>query len=96
MTTDYMREFPDYDDILTLPEGWTDISWHNDACPSFVRKFGDVEYRIFCDYVDPDRREMHGAMRFVIYIEDEVNYTCIGQTDTIKEAIDCVNAEVNK
>jgi hypothetical protein len=39
---------------------------------------------------------MHGAMRFVIYIEDEVNYVCIGQTDTIKEAIDCVNAEVNK
>jgi hypothetical protein len=37
---------------------------------------------------------MHGAMRFVIYIEDEVNYTCIGQTDTIKEAIDCVDMEV--
>lgn len=94
--TDYMREFPDYDDILSLPEEWTDISWHNDACPSFVRKFGDVEYRIFCDYVDPERREMYGAMRFVIYIEDEVNYVCIGQTDTIKEAIDLVNEEVNK
>ena len=94
--TDYKDEFPDYDDTLSLPEGWTDISWHNDACPSFVRKFGDVEYRIFCDYVDPERREMHGAMRFVIYIEDEVNYVCIGQTDTIKEAIDLVNEEVNK
>jgi len=94
--TDYMREFPHYDDILTLPEGWEDISWHNDACPSFLRQFDNVEFRIFCDFKDPDLREMHGAMRFVIYIENEVNYVCIGQTDTIKEAIDCVNAEVNK
>ena len=94
--SDYKSEFPHYDDTLTLPEGWEDISWHNDACPSFVRKFGDVEFRIFCDFKDPDLREMQGALRFVIYIEDEVNYVCIGQTDTIKEAIDCVNAEVNK
>ena len=94
--SDYKSEFPNYDDTLTFPEGWEDISWHNDACPSFVRKFGDVEFRIFCDFVDPDMREMQGALRFVIYIEDEVNYNCIGQTDTLKEAINCVNAEVNK
>lgn len=94
--SDYKSEFPHYDDTLTLPDGWEDISWHNDACPSFQKVFGDVTFRIFCDFKDPDLREMHGAMRFVIYIEDEVNYVCIGQTDTIKEAIDCVNAEVNK
>lgn len=92
----YKTEFPHYDDTLILPDGWEDISWHNDACPSFQKVFGDVTFRIFCDFKDPDLREMHGAMRFVIYIEDEVNYVCIGQTDTIKEAIDCVNAEVNK
>ncbi len=94
--SDYKSEFPHYDDTLTLPDGWEDISWHNDSCPSFQKVFGDVMFRIFCDFKDPDLREMHGAMRFVIYIEDEVNYVCIGQTDTIKEAIDCVNAEVNK
>ena len=94
--SDYMREFPDYDDILTLPEGWADISWHNDACHSFMRKFGDVEYQIFCDYKDPERREIPHAKRFVIYIEDQVNYNCIDQTDTIEEAIDCVYREVNK
>ena len=89
-------EFPDYDDTITLPEGWIDTSWHNDVCPSFEKTFGDTTFRLWCDYVDPERREMYGAMRFVIYIEDEVNYVCIGQTDTIKEAIDLVNEEVNK
>jgi hypothetical protein len=92
----YKSEFRNYDDTLTLPEGWVDVSWHNDACPSFQKAFGNVTFRIFCDYKDPDQREMQGAMRFVIYIEDEVNYVCIGQTDTIKEALDLVNEEVNK
>jgi len=92
--SDYKSEFPHYDDTLTLPDGWEDISWHNDACPSFQKVFGDVTFRIFCDFKDPDQRETQGAMRFVIYIEDEVNYVCIGQTDTLKEAIDCVHKEV--
>jgi hypothetical protein len=92
--SDYMDEFPDYDDTLTLPEGWQDMSWHNDACPSFDRKVGDINFRIYCDYSDPDRREMQGEPRFVVYIEDEVNFNCIGQCETLAEALALVEKEI--
>ena len=37
---DWRIEFPDFpvEDMPTLPEGWVDASWHNDACPSFVNE----------------------------------------------------------
>jgi hypothetical protein len=89
----YKIEFPDYDDTLSLPEGWIDTSWHNDVCPSFEKTFGDTTFRLWCDYVDPERQEMHGAMRFVIYTVDEINYKYIGQTDTLAEALTLINEE---
>jgi hypothetical protein len=92
--SNYMTEFPDYDDTLILPEGWQDISWHNDACPSFERKYGNVAYRIFCDYKDPNRRESLGSMRFVVYIEDEVNFECINLFDTLEEALAIIDKEL--
>ena len=84
-------EFPDSDDTINMPEGWIDTSWHNDACPSFEKTFGDTTFRLWCDYVDPERREMHGAMRFVIYTVDEINYNYIGQADTLAEALTLIN-----
>jgi hypothetical protein len=89
----YKNEFPNYDDTINMPEGWIDTSWHNDACPSFEKTFGDTTFRLWCDYVDPERREMHGAMRFVIYTVDEIKYTYVGQADTIKEALTLINEE---
>jgi hypothetical protein len=38
----YKIEFPDYDDTITLPEGWRDVSWHNDICPSFEKDFNEL------------------------------------------------------
>lgn len=50
------REFPDFDlaTLPPIPEGWTDSSWHNDACPSFTKG----ELQLFIDYADPARREL--------------------------------------
>jgi len=90
----YMAEFSDYDDALILPEGWRDTSWHNDACPSFERKLGAVNFRIYCDYKNPDKRESLGSMRFVVYIEDEVNFECIAQTKTLAGALAVIDKEL--
>ena len=46
------------DDInvsLILDCGFSDVSWHNDAMPSFVN--ADESIRVWCDYADPDERE---------------------------------------
>jgi hypothetical protein len=49
---DWRIEFPGFpvEDMPTLPEGWVDASWHNDACPSFVNE--GLKAAIFVDYRD--------------------------------------------
>jgi hypothetical protein len=89
----YKSEFPNYDDTLNFPEGWVDTSWHNDACPSFGKAFGDVKYRIFCDYKDMQKRDCPDWTRFGVYVEDEVNFECIAQFDQLDKALDFVNKE---
>jgi hypothetical protein len=49
------QAFPDYPiaDLPPIPSHWRDISWHNDACPSF-----EVSgLQVFVDYADPAKRE---------------------------------------
>jgi hypothetical protein len=95
--SNYKTEFPDYDLLLSLPAGWVDVSWHNDVSPSFVKQFGEVAYKLWCDYSDPDRREVGGEQFTVcVYIEDEVNFECIGQFDSLQEALDFVNKETTQ
>lgn len=49
----YKQEFPNYDDVLPTLEGFSDSSWHNDACPSLMRYIDDSTFiQIFCDYKD--------------------------------------------
>lgn len=67
-------EFPDYDPetLPAIPDGWEDISWHNDACPSFeVMPETDARgaVRVWIDYPEPDRREVPGAARFVCFVD---------------------------
>jgi hypothetical protein len=92
----YTTEFSHYDDTLSLPEGWTDTSWHNDICPSFERVYGDTTFRLWCDFKDPERREL-GGQRFTVctYLNEDELKEDIGQFDTLEEALDCVNAEVS-
>lgn len=54
------NQFPSYDGEVPVLEGWEDVSWHNDVCPSLGRQFGGVDARLFVDFVDPSRRELGG------------------------------------
>jgi hypothetical protein len=88
----YKTEFANYDDELSLPDGWIDTSWHNDVSPSFEKQYGDATYRIWCDYKDPEKREV-GGKQFTVYVEDLVINVCIGQFETLLEALELVNKE---
>jgi hypothetical protein len=62
----WQREFPDYpaDAMPALPEGWTDQSWHNNACPSFLHDASGLS--LWVDYPEPGQREHATARRFLL------------------------------
>lgn len=65
----FSTEFPDYpvDSLPARPEGWVDMSWHNDACPCFGT--GDVV--VFCDFPNEADREYPGLPRFQVNLNPE-------------------------
>ena len=73
----FKTAFPDYpaDDIpgVFLAAPWRDVSWHNDACPSFALTlpFQNREAHVYVDYADPTKRELEQIERFCIRITDD-------------------------
>lgn len=52
---------------ITKAEGLVDLSWHNDACPSFgVDEYPDDSLRIWVEMPDPIDRESESDGRFVV------------------------------
>ena len=60
-------EFKDYpvDDYPPIPDGWTDISWHNDPCPCFKIE-ASSNALVYLDYRDNDEREIPDMSRFIV------------------------------
>jgi hypothetical protein len=56
--------------IPTIPAGWSDVSWRNDACPCWrVESQGETLY-VFADYSDEDKRDFGpGVSRFSISVD---------------------------
>jgi hypothetical protein len=93
--SNYKTEFPDYDQQLSLPDGWIDSSWHNDVSPSFEKQLGDIKYKIWCDYKDPDRREV-GGKQFTVATYDSNEFEelqDLAEFNTLQEALDFVSKE---
>lgn len=84
-------EFPDYDGELPSIPGYEDTSWHNDVCPSIGRDYGDgVRVRVWCDYVDPEKRECPDSKRFAIvaYSPTDEDGTVMLDTDSLSLVIE--------
>jgi hypothetical protein len=70
-STKVFRDF-DYDlrpYLKSLPSGWYDASWGNDACPHFENmddKSADTAVAIWMDYKDPELRESPDSKQFNI------------------------------
>jgi hypothetical protein len=93
--SNYRIEFPKYDDVLMLPNEWIDSSWHNDVSPSFEKQIGEIKYKIWCDFKDPDRREV-GGKQFTVTFYDKSEFEelqDLAEFDTLQEALDFVNKE---
>lgn len=59
---------------LVIPSEWVNVSWHNDACPSYVTTPEGEGLHIFIDHHDPKERNHFNetATRFFISrIDDE-------------------------
>ena len=67
----FALEFPDFDPatLPRLPQAFEDISYGNDACPSFHND--ELRLSIFIDYEKMELREFEGETRFHIFKTDE-------------------------
>ena len=91
----YLNEFSDFDfDIPQLPDGFVDVSWHNNVSPSFEKKLND-EYSItlWVDYADASRRECGGSQFLVmVHVTEELeNVLYESQFDLWDDAINAIN-----
>lgn len=86
----YRSEFPDYDGEFYLPKGWMDNSWHNDTMPRAMYRVENtkeiVEFSLWQDYVDVDRREYDNMDRYLfqIHVNGELVYHY--ETNDLSEA----------
>lgn len=78
--TNYQTEFPDFALDVIIPDTWEDISYHNDACPSYHAGLTPEGYnvKVWIDYTDPKEREFPEMKRFCVVIEDNL----LIETDT--------------
>lgn len=82
--------FPDFD-VATLPSvpgDWEDVSWKNNACPSFGARGFDV----FVDFANDEDRECPGRGRFTIMSESDTETLEIYNGDDWAEVLAIVNA----
>ena len=69
-----MTQFKGFTSDLVVPSGWVDVSWHNDACPSYVTPLEGEGLHIFIDHHDPKEREPRNESMprfFISRIDDE-------------------------
>ena len=86
MTTDF---FDECTADITMPKGFRDTTYKNDACPSW----GFNVFQIFIDHPDPNERELGADIpRFRIILEKEygTHQTWFHECDTWDEVLDTI------
>jgi hypothetical protein len=90
----YREAFPDYPEAdfpAELPEGFTDSSWKNDACPSI--ESNSMLLRIWIDYADTARREHQNGQRYIVLgLEDDDGHPLL-ETDSWQEVLERIDME---
>lgn len=98
-------EFPHFpvEDMPDIPDTWEDISWHNDACPSFMAMCqgpdGDPSatydtMRIWVAEANPDLRDLPNIGRFCVSFDGASDETFEFQSDDWEEILNYVNERV--
>ena len=92
------REFPNYPiaSLPPIPDGWQEMSWHNDTAPSFGIMHPDDNrplLQVYVDYPDPTMREFPDTdYRYVLIVGDSRDVTTSNDWDTILAAADAALA----
>jgi hypothetical protein len=102
MRFNYKTEFRYFDfDIPALPNGFVDMSWHNDVSPKFERKYNETDYvTLWVDYADENRREC-GGRQFNLTLqpndgENNEDIIYLLETDSWDEMLNKVNELFNE
>jgi hypothetical protein len=62
--------FPNYDDVLPMLEGFVDVSYKNDVCPSISKSIAnDINLILYCDYKDKALRDDSDGFRYCLCLE---------------------------
>jgi hypothetical protein len=90
----YLNEFASFDYVIPqLPDGFVDVSWHNNVSPSFEKKLND-EYSItlWVNYADESKRECGGSQFLVmVHVTDELeNVLYYSEFDLWDDAIKAI------
>ena len=93
----YLTEFPHYDDTLIVPQGYQDMSWHNDICPHIERAINPVKcVAIWCDFKEYSKRELGSMYRFTVAVQDDLDKSDFGFFDDFDNALLFANALAEK
>lgn len=95
----FRTEFPEFDPATmpAIPADWTDCSWHNDTCPSFIAA-GVQDYAapgwwtvsVFVDFLATADREFPGTPRFQVVFNDDGGARGLFATDDWSDVLDGV------
>lgn len=88
--SNYKRHFFDYTLDVTIPDGFVDMSYRNDTCPSWAVIVSDDErIKLYVDYADCEQREDTDACRFTLVHENDVTgeYVTLAHTDNYNEIL---------
>lgn len=85
---------------LPIPSNWVDISYLNDASPSFKVSIGRQIYRIMIDHENPNYRDCPMSPRFGIcryedFDEDILNYDSLIETECFDALLNYINVLEN-
>ena len=80
--------FQGYFEDVNIPKNWEDISYKNDACPSWLVN----GFQVFIDHPEPERRECEPCERFHVAIESESAFSGIWtfSTDSWEEVLETI------
>ena len=86
--TQFPKSFKNELARLPIPANWMDVSWGNDACPSFEVKRNRARWVcVWIDAEEPSKRELGpGVARFTAVLRDDDSgeSTVIAQSDSFE------------
>lgn len=64
------QAFPNYDDVLPMLEGFEDVSYKNDVCPSISKELAEnINLILHCDYKNKKLREDSESFRYCLSLD---------------------------